>query len=166
MGFEVAALALAIGSTAATLYQQDQAAKAHEDYNKDQRENTIKAMNENMSQIELAKQQATEQAGQKQFENNLQAQKAMSTARVSAGEAGVSGLSVDALLSEIDGTRSRYNDSVSANLTDTVDEMNNQRTSAARNARSAVNQLKTPQAPDYIGAALRIGGAAVDYKRG
>lgn len=158
-------LLITAGTALTGLAQQDQAVSAQNQFNDQQRQNTIHAMNENLSQIELAKQQATTQAGQKQFENTIAMQKAQSTARTTAGENGVAGLSVDALLSEIEASGLRYNDSVSANLKDSIDNLNTQRTSASRNAASQVNQLKAPQAPDYIGAALRIGGEVNDFRK-
>lgn len=156
-------LAITAASTLASLEQQRQAANAQDEYNQRQRQNTIKAMNDNMAQIELAKQQASEQAGQKIFENDLQARKAQATAKVSAGESGIGGLSVDALLAELDGSRSRYDQSVKSNLDDTVTNLNSQRTNINNSAISAVNQLRTPAAPDYIGAALRIGSSVANY---
>lgn len=164
MGFETAALLIAAAGSAATLYQQEQNVKAEEKYNKQQSKNALEAMNENIAQIGVAQQQAGKQAAEKKYENNLAAQRANATAQVSAGEAGVAGLSVDALLSEIDADRSRYNDSITANLADTNMELNSQRANAGIGARSQINSLKTPKVPDYAGAALRIGGALNDYR--
>jgi len=146
----------AISSAAA----QNQSVKAQNATNDNIRQNSITNMNENIAQVEVAKSQAAAQAGQKQLANNLEAQRAMSTARVQVGENGINGLSVDALLSEMDGNRNRYNDSVTANLTDTVTNLNNQRTSIRNGAASQVNALQTPAPVDYLGAALKIGGAA------
>jgi hypothetical protein len=53
---------------------------------------------------------------------------------VSAGENGVGGLSVDALLAELDGTRGAYNTSVQGNLEDTINGLNAQRTSIENGA--------------------------------
>nr|WP_217345179.1 hypothetical protein [Noviherbaspirillum sp. L7-7A]MBV0879408.1 hypothetical protein [Noviherbaspirillum sp. L7-7A] len=154
----------AIG-TGAGLYGQQQAAHAQEKSNAAQRQNAITARNQNLTQIEQQKQQLTEQAGQKVFENNLQARKALSTSRVSAGENGVSGLSVDALLGEIEASQSRYNTSVGANLTDNVTALNMQRENVQTSAVNQVSSLKTPQMPDYLGASLRIGSTlANSYK--
>lgn len=160
----MAMLAITAASAANSIVQQSKAAAAQDEFNQKQREASIKAMNDNMSQIELAKQQATEQAGQKTFENDIAARKAMATAKVSAGESGVAGLSVDALLAELDGSRARYNQSVQANLDDTINNLNSQRTNINNSAASQVNYLRTPQAPDYIGAGLRIGSAYANYE--
>lgn len=157
------ALVIAGVGTAASLAQQDAAASAQTKSNNQQRENAIKARNENLSQIELQKQQATTQAGQKVFENNLQAQKALATTTVAAGERGVSGLSVDSLLSEIEANQGRYNTSVEANLRDNVVGFDLQRDNVQTGAVNSVSQLRTAQAPDYLGAALKIGGAYSNF---
>lgn len=154
----------AIG-TGAGLYGQQQAAHAQEKSNAVQRQNAITARNQNLTQIELQKQQVTQQAGEKVYENNLQARKALSTARVSAGESGVSGLSVDSLLAEIESSQSRYNTSVTGNLSNSISGFDLQRENAQASASNQVASLKTPQMPDYLGASLRIGSTlANSYK--
>jgi hypothetical protein len=159
------ALAIAAVGTAASLATQDANVSAQNKTNEKLRENALKARNENLSQIELQKQQATTQAGQKTFENNQQAQRALATTTVAAGERGVSGLSVDSLMAEIDGNRGRYNTSVEANLKDNVVGFNLQRDNVQTGATNTVSSLKTPQAADYLGSALRIGGAYMDYDK-
>jgi uncharacterized protein HemX len=159
------ALAIAAVGTGASLIQQEENASAQNKFNDKQWENSVKARNENLTQIELQKQQAAQQAGQKQFENNQAAQKAQATTLVSAGENGITGQSVDSLLAELDGSRGRYNDSVSRNLTENINAMDTQRLNVQTSAVNQVSQLKTPQAPDYIGAALKIGSAAYDYSQ-
>jgi hypothetical protein len=163
---EPATIGLVIAAVGAGLSvaQQEKNVSYQNKVNDQQRENSIEARNQNLSQIEVAKQQATTQAGQKVFENDLAAQKALSTSRVSAGENGVSGLSVDSLLAEIDATRERYNDSVKSNLTDKVVGFDLQRENVQTGAVNSVSQLKTPAAPDYLGAALKIGSAYNKYQ--
>ena len=90
----ISGLVIAAASAAAQVAAQEKNASYQNKVNNQQRENAIKARNENLSQIEVAKQQATTQAGQKVFENDLAAQKAEATTKVSAGENGVSGLSL------------------------------------------------------------------------
>nr|WP_217345073.1 hypothetical protein [Noviherbaspirillum sp. L7-7A]MBV0879292.1 hypothetical protein [Noviherbaspirillum sp. L7-7A] len=158
-------LAITAASAAAGVAQQSAQASAQNKYNAKQRENSIIARNQNLSQIEVQKQQVSQQAGEKTFQNDLAAQKALSTAKVSAGENGVSGLSVDSLLGEIEASQMRYNTSVGANLTDNVNALNMQRENVQTSAVNQVSQLKTPQAPDYLGAALKIGGAYSTYQK-
>jgi hypothetical protein len=104
-------------------------------------------------------QQERESAMQRIEENNLKGTAAQATARTAAGEAGISGLSVDALLSDLGTKQQRFNSSVGTNYDRTSQAIAIQRENVDTNAASQINQLKTPAMPDYFGAALRIGQA-------
>lgn len=159
-----AMLVLSAASTAAGLYGQQQQAKAQNAYNDQQAKNTMEAYRANLAQTNLMQSQEQAAATQKITENNRAAEAAKAKALVSAGESGISGLSVDALLADLSGEQSRYNESVNQNYENASMAIDNQRKNVQINAASQINQLKTPQAPDYLGAALRIGQAAYDYK--
>ena len=84
------ALAIAsIASTAATVYTQDQTAKAQTRANQQQYDNTMTAMRFNLANANVTKQQEAENASQKIIENNAQARRDQSKATVAAGEAGL-----------------------------------------------------------------------------
>lgn len=158
------ALALSIASTVAGVYGQQQQAKAQNAYNEQQAKNTMEAYRANIAQTNLMQSQEHAAATQKINENNRAAEAAKATALVSAGESGISGLSVDTLLADLAGGQARYNESVNQNYQNASMAIDNQRTNAQVNAASQINSLKTPQSPDYLGAALRIGQATYDYK--
>lgn len=158
-------LALSIGSAVSGVVAQQNAASAQEAYNQRQYQNVMQARAANFNQVNLEQQQERENAMQKLEQNDLNARAAASTARVSAGESGVSGLSVDSLLADIGTKSNRYTTSVDTNYDRVSQALNNQRQNIDINAASQINQLKTPQAPDYLGAALRIGTAAYDYDK-
>ena len=157
-------LALSITSTVAGVYGQQQEAKAQQAYNDQQAKNAMAAYRANLEQTNLQQSQEHAAATQKINENNRAAEAAKATARVSAGESGISGLSVDALLANLSGEQARYNDSVNQNYENASMALDNQRTNAQVNAASQINSLKTPKSPDYLGAALKIGQAVYDYK--
>ena len=159
-----ALLALSAASTVAGVYGQQQQAKAQNAANEQQAKNTMEAYRANIAQTNLMQSQEHAAATQKVNENNRAASAAQAKALVSAGESGISGLSVDALLAELSGEQARYNDSVNQNYQNASMAIDNQRKNAQINASSQINQLETPQSPDYLGAALRIGQAAYDYK--
>ena len=159
-----AMMVLNVAATVAGVYGQQQQAKAQKDYNDQQAKNTMEAYKANLEQTNLMQSQEHAAATQKVNENNRAAEAAKATALVSAGESGISGLSVDALLANLSGEQARYNESVNQNYQNASMAIDNQRTNAQVNAASQINSLKTPQAPDYLGAALRIGGAIYDYK--
>lgn len=148
-----------VASTVASVSAQSQAASAQSAANQRQYENTIRARNANINQTNVMQQQEREAASQKLEQNNMAARAAKSTATVSAGENGISGLSVDALLADLGTKQGRYNSSVQTNFDNSTMAIANQRENIDINAASQINSLKTPAMPDYFGAALRIGNA-------
>lgn len=148
-----------VASTVASVSAQSQAASAQSAANQRQYENTMKARAANLNQTNLMQQQEREGAVQKIDQNNMAARAAKATATVAAGENGISGLSVDALLSDLGTKQGRFNSSVQTNFDNTTMAISNQRENIDINAASQINSLKTPAMPDYFGAALRIGNA-------
>lgn len=148
-----------VASTVASVSAQSQAASAQSAANQRQYENTMRARNANINQTNLMQQQEREAGSQKLEQNNMAARAAKSTATVSAGENGISGLSVDALISDLGTKQNRFNSSVQTNFDNSTMAIANQRENIDINAASQINSLKTPAMPDYFGAALRIGNA-------
>lgn len=155
---------LTIASTAASVVGQAQAASAQSSANQRQYENTMRARAANLNQTNLMQQQEREAGSQQLEQNNMAARAARSTATVSAGESGISGLSVDALLSDLGNKQNRFNSSVVTNYDNSSMAITNQRENIDINAASQINSLKTPAMPDYFGAALRIGRSVYDYQ--
>lgn len=155
--------ALSIASSAAGVMQQQAAADAQAEANRRQYENTMRAYRENVNQTNLAQQQEREASLLKVEDNSMKARAAASTAAVASGEAGISGLSVDALLGDLAGKEGRYNSAVQTNYDRAESAIMNQRENVYSDAASQINGLQTPQAPDYLGAALKIGTTGYDY---
>lgn len=156
-------MALQIASAAAQVVGQKQAADAQADANQRQYQNTMQAYRANINQTNLEHNQEREAAMQKVEQNNLNTRASMARGLTSAGEAGVSGNSVGALLDDLSMRQGRYNSSVTTNYQNAELALDNQRQNIHANASSSINSLKTPPAPDYIGAALRIGTSVSDY---
>lgn len=159
-----AALAITAASAAATVYSQQQQADAQKAMNSRQTTNITAASAANQNQVNVQEQQQREQAYQKKNENNIIAREAMARGQVAAGESGVSGLSVGYLLADLAGKRDRFNTSVDTNYQYAFMNSENQRSNIGFDAQSAINGLKQPTMPDYIGSGLRIAQAGVDYK--
>ena len=157
--------ALTVASTVASVVAQQQAADAQSETNQRQYDNTMRAYRENVNQTNLMQQQERESSLQKVEDNNMKARAAASTAAVASGESGVSGLSVDALMGDISFDQNRYNSSVQTNFDRAQGAISNQRENVYANAASQINGLQTPAAPDYLGAALKIGNAASDFDK-
>lgn len=155
--------ALSIVSTAASLYGQMQAADAQKQYNEDLARNATIANNQKNAQINQRQLQERDAATNKIMANNREAMKAKSTSQVMAANAGVSGLSVDALLSDIGTSQGRYNASVGENLRNTYSGLDWERVNAQNEMTSTFNSMKAPATPNYLGAALQIGTAVDTY---
>jgi len=153
-----------IASATTGVIAQEQAASAQEASNQRQYENTVRAYSANVNQTNLMAEQERAGAMQKLEENNMNARAAQSTATVAAGESGISGLSVDALLGDLSGKQNRYNTSVMTNLDSANSAIQNKRDNVYADAASTINGLKTPAMPDYAGAALKIAGAYNNYQ--
>jgi hypothetical protein len=155
---------LSIASAVGGLYAQQQQASAMAAYNKSQYNNQMTALRYNQASNNFSRVQEAQNLAEQQVVNNSAARRATATARVSAGEGGVSGLSVDALLADLAGRAGRDNMIASTNrdrrdFALQTDQFNNWATAA-----STINSLQTPKAPDYLGAALKIGTSIYDYQ--
>lgn len=156
---------LMIASTVASTAAQAQAARVQNAANARQAQNAITAQNANLAQVNLEQTQQADATQQKLQQNDLAARAAVSTARTMAGESGVSGISVDALLSDIGSKQNTYETSVRTNYESAIGALDSQRQNIYANAQSTINGLKSPAMPDYFGAALRINSAYDTYKR-
>lgn len=169
-----ASFALTTVSTVSNVIAQQQQARAQADaqnkYNRQIEQNQLIARNQNLAGLEMERKYAFQDATEQINQNTLAARRAQATARVSAGEAGLSGLSVDSLLRDLAGQAGYDNATATENYLRQDANINFRRENAQNEAVSAVNSVRQPviQRPDYLGAALRIGTAGVnaygDYK--
>lgn len=144
-------------ATASSLVIAQQQADAQSDANRRQFANIQQAQEDNSNQITLQRNQQTDSASQQINANNTALREAQSTQVASAGP---SGLSVDALLGDMGRKGATYDQSVTANLDRVNQSLDNQQLNVNRGAASSANQMKTPQQPDYLGSALKIGNTA------
>lgn len=161
-----ATLALTIASAASTAYAQDQNAKAVTKANQQTYDNQMTAYRMNLANANLTRVQEAENLSQKQIENNAQVRRETAKATVSAGESGVSGLSVDALLAELGGRGGQANMTAQTNFDRRNAAINADVNNMWSGTASSINQLKTPQGADYIGAGLRIAQGFNQYEQG
>lgn len=98
------------------------------------------------------------------FKATISRAKAVSTARTASGEAGVAGLSVDALIRDFKGSESRFREGLKENLLLSREQSKLRLEGLAAKAGSRINAAR-PQAvptPSFLGAALRIGKEGFD----
>lgn len=155
--------ALSIAGSVFGVVQESAAADAQSQANEQARVNAITADNQRNAQINQKQVQERDAGTQKVFTNNIEALKAEGTAQASAGSAGISGLSVDSLLSSIGASRGRYDTSVAENLKSSYMANDWDRVNSYNSMKSTINNLKAPAMPSYLGAALKIGTAVDGY---
>lgn len=158
------ALAISAVSAAAGVHAQNQQVKAVDRSNKRQGEAAMTAYHQNLANMDVESQQRSEDVATQIATNNIAGAKANSTARMSAEESGISGISVDALLREISGMNSTDNVNASTQYLRNDTAMQSRRTNVYNQTASTFNTMQTPAGPDYLGAALKIGSAYGTYK--
>lgn len=164
----LATLAITAVSTVASIRAQQSQAQAQADaqnaYNRQIEANQLTARNENLGALEVERDTALDDTREQVNRNTMALRKAQATARVSAGEAGVSGLSVDALLRDLAGQAGYDNATATENYLRQSQDINLRRQNVQTSAVNAVNSVRQPQiqSPDYLGGALRIGQAGLN----
>lgn len=110
--------------------------------------------------INTRTQQEAELVSQDKTKVSIEALQAASTARVASGEAGVSGVSIDALQRQFAGSKLRFDDAVSRNFQFSQLAAQDQiRSIQASGSNQIVSSFRQAVAkPSFFGAALRIGG--------
>jgi hypothetical protein len=155
--------ALQIASTAASFIAQQEAANAQEQANRQNYQNQMVAYRYNLANANATKVQESENLAAKKIEIGAETRRKQATATVAAGEAGVSGYSVDALLAELGGRGGQANSSAELNYLRADRAIEADKMNIWAGTASSIGQMKTPQAPDFLGAALKIGTTLNDY---
>lgn len=158
-----AAMTMAIASTAAQVKAKQDEASAQSQANDRQYQTTMATYANNNAQSNLQGQQLRDQTIQKQMENNINAEKGIGKATAASGASGVEGNSVGALLGDLEGSQTRYNNSVLANYDSGTAAIENQRQNSWASAASTINGLRTPALPDYMTAGMKITNAVQAY---
>ena len=150
----IAMIGMTALTTAMSAQGQSSAIKSQNKANQIQADADQAAAVANYDQLERRRQQEEAGASQSLIENQIDALQATETAQVAAGESGVSGISVNALLRDMYGKEARFNDSVAQNFENTSFEIDNQKDNVHRGVVSSINSLPKPQAVDYGGLAM------------
>jgi hypothetical protein len=163
----LAALQFGLGvvSTGASLIGQMQAQKAQ---NAMYEQNAKNATRNALNQYESVQRKMTQEraaALQDKQETALKATQARSTAVTAAGEANVSGLSLDALLGEYYAKQGRYNDSVDANLEATQQYLRGEMESVQTGAQNQINSVQRGTPPNFLAAGIQLFGTGMDSLR-
>ena len=132
-------------------------AQAQTEVNEIATENAIEARDANYDQLHLLAQQERAAAEQQINQNQEELLKAEATAQTAAGESGVSGLSVDALLADMYGNSAQFEDNVTQNLENREQQINFERDNVSRGYQGTLNSLPPVEQPNYLATALGTG---------
>jgi outer membrane PBP1 activator LpoA protein len=97
---------------------------------------------------------------------NIESAKGRATAHVAAGEAGVAGLSVDALIGDFYGQQGRYERTLDNNLQMQSDYLRGEMDATTAQAEGRINSVDQGTPPSFADAALRIVGGGLDAYTG
>jgi len=146
------AIAIGVGALGA-IHQHNQQAKAFEE--NAVAANNAKILEDSAANEDLALQQ--EASAEEKINRNLEGQQQKATALVAAGEAGVSGNSVDALVNELEAGVLRGNTMTTRNFA--VDQLGTQRRLDS-NKRTAQSRINSVSKPSVVATGLQIAGTA------
>ena len=110
-------------------------------------------------QLNLRQREEQEAESQRGMEADIQSMKDVSTARTASGESGVSGLSVDALMTDIMRQNLFDDTKADSNLLSTEAQIAQQKKGAESGRQSRINSVPYPS---FAATALQIGGSAYE----
>lgn len=159
----MAAASLAIGAlTAYTQHEgQKDAAKSQQRYNERTQANAELQRKYDIQQLSTRQIQEGQAAGDKIFQNSVDAAQARSRAAVGAEESGVTGASVDAIARDFYMQQGQRDQSVQNNANNAIQQLQMEKVGSNIRAagRSIVNE---PQKPSLFSLALGIGQAGMN----
>lgn len=163
------AAALAAGSFAMSVgqaildYQQTSAeAKLKDRMYARNAENAISALIDTYGQLQERRQQEIEASSEAIQQRRIEERKQLAAARVAAGEAGVTGFSVDAILRDIGATASRDVANIQRNRDWNLAQINQQMRGARAQAKNQITTMAPGGSASPWSAAFQIGKAGVD----
>lgn len=143
-----------------------QEAAAQNAYHEQNRLNAIAAANDRYASLNNKTLQEREAASQELFEKQQEAMKARATAAVSAGEAGVSGLSVDALMGDFLAQQGRQSAAIQTNFEIKKQYNVDEAEATYHNTVGRINSVRKAAKPSPIPFILQgIGGAVGAFSK-
>lgn len=110
-------------------------------------------------QLTLRQMQEQQASRQSIFQADLEARRTDAQARVMAGESGVAGASVDAVLEDIESKRLMNKHSIETNYENTAQQLGLERQGVEAQKQDRINSVEKP---NIFATALRIGGDGLD----
>ena len=163
-GFLIAGLVLSAAASAASIAQQRQQAKSQEKFQDSLTEASNAGAEATISSLRVSQGQERESAAREGQQAQLAGRSAASTATVAAGEAGVSGNSVQALLADFEMQQGTYQETIQRQQQINDANTDEQARGVATGANYQALSINAPIArPNYVAEVLRFGGTATGY---
>lgn len=162
----IAMFAMSAGSAV----MQHQQASAQADMQtaayKQNRQNALADMRNQYAATGQRQQQEQQATAQQIQQRTLQARQEEASARVAAGEAGIQGNSVDAIMRQISGLASGDVSTMQQNREWSIDQMNSEMLGQRSAAQSRINSMSRGVKPSKAALAFKIGEAAAGSYNG
>jgi len=158
----VASFAISAASTVMDFQAQSQAAKEQNKYYEQNRLNALQAFTDNQNAMNQRIAQEQEAASAEKFENRLEAKSARATNEVAAGEAGVSGLSIEGLARDFAGKEQRMSDRIDQQTDWTTQQLQAEKRGDSFRALDRINSVRRANKPNFAAAGLKIAAAGLD----
>ena len=162
-GVAEATLAIAAISAAATVDNQQKVASAQSEANQKTYDSQMTAYNFNLAKANNQKITEASDAASRKFDNTVRNQYDIARAKTASGESGISGLSVEALLSDLSSAGGRANVNTDINYLRRDSALEVDKMNMWSGTANSINSLKIPTTPDYISAGLDIADAGTTY---
>jgi hypothetical protein len=122
-------------------------------------------MLEQARQLSLREEQERAAAMDKKFQSNIEAAKLKGRQLASAGEAGVAGMSIAGLLSDIERTRLNNEGTINRNFDSILQQGKVDREGLLSQAEGRIASVQQGTRPSLLASGLQIGGVALDGYR-
>ncbi|MEJ5084947.1 hypothetical protein [Brucella pseudogrignonensis] len=156
VGMAIAQFAISAATTVMSFGAEQAAYKAQQQQYENNRIEANKAATDNYAATQLRMQQEQKAASQELQKTQTEAAQARATAQVAAGEAGVSGLSVDALIGDFYNQEGQYERTLDNNMQMQADALRADMDGTMHQTASRINSVSQGQKPSFAGAAVRI----------
>ena len=149
----------AVASGALSYIQAENEEKAAKGRNAVLRANADAAYRRDMAILDRRQQEEAEKSGQELFEARVEAMENRATKQVRLGEAGITGLSVDAILADTEMQAGMANQTIQRNFTNTIAALNDDRTRAYATLANRYAQQEQPVGGNILGTIISTGAS-------
>lgn len=153
--------AMGVAQSGMSFMQASAAADAQDQVYAENVKNSRQAANNQYEALNTRMEQERIAASQKKQEAAIEGARLRGTARASANEAGVTGLSVDALLSDFYSSEARYGQSVDANVAAQRLYLQGEKKAVQSQSQNQINSVPRGSHPSPFALALNIGAAGL-----